>query len=63
MVRQALEQARKWGLIARSPAVDATPPSQPRSEVTPPTVEQIRRLVDEARAEDPAFGAYLWPWR
>lgn len=25
VIRQALEQARKWGLIARSPAVDATP--------------------------------------
>ena len=28
VIRQALEQARKWGLIARSPAVDATPPRQ-----------------------------------
>lgn len=60
MLRQSLEQARKWELIARSPAVDATPPSQRRSEVTPPTVEQVRHLIDEARAEDPEFGGYLW---
>src|SRR5690606_14902994 len=37
VVRQSLEQARKWGLISRSPAVDATPPPQTRREVTPPT--------------------------
>ena len=60
VVRQALEQARKWGLIARSPAVDATPPGQPRREVMPPTVEQVRTLIEHARAEDPDLGTYLW---
>jgi integrase len=28
VLRQAFEQARRWGLIARSPAVDATPPAR-----------------------------------
>jgi len=60
VIRQALDQARKWGLIARSPAVDATPPRQVRHEVTPPTVAQVRELVAAARAEDPDFGMYLW---
>jgi len=60
VARQSLEQARKWGLIARSPAVDATPPSQRRKEVVPPTVDQVRTLLEEARAEDPAFATYLW---
>jgi integrase len=60
VARQSLEQARKWGLIARSPAVDATPPSQRRKEVTPPTAVQVRTLLTEARLEDPAFGVYLW---
>lgn len=60
MIRQALEQARKWGLIARSPAVDATPPRQVRHEVTPPTVSEVRDLVAAARGEDPEFGTYLW---
>ena len=53
VVRQALEQARRWGLIARSPAVDATPPRQRRSEVTPPSVAEVRALVDAARDDDP----------
>ncbi|MGQ0433386.1 MAG: tyrosine-type recombinase/integrase [Microthrixaceae bacterium] len=60
VIRQSLEQARRWGLIARSPAVDATPPRQVRKEVTPPTVEQVRALVDAAREEDPEFATYLW---
>lgn len=60
VVRQSLEQARKWGLIARSPAVDATPPSQRRKEITPPTVAQVRDLLETARADDPDFGTYLW---
>lgn len=60
VVRQALEQARRWGLIARNPAVDATPPPQRRREIDPPTVEQVRMLIEEARAEDPAFATYLW---
>lgn len=60
VVRQSLEQARKWGLVARSPAVDATPPSQRRREVTPPTVAQVRELLEASRADDPDFGAYLW---
>jgi integrase len=60
VIRQSLEQARRWGLISRSPAVDATPPRQVRREVTPPTVDQVRALIDTARADDPEFAAYLW---
>src|SRR5690606_34396293 len=60
VVRQSLEQARRWGLIARSPAVDATPPRSIRSEVVPPTVEEVVRLLDAAYEADPALGTFLW---
>ena len=60
MARQSLEHARKWGLIARCPAIDATPPSQRRKEVVPPTVDQVWTLLEAARAEDSAFVTYLW---
>ena len=60
VIRQSLEQGRKWGVIARSPAVDATPPSQRRHEIVPPTVAQVKQLIDAASVEDPDFGAYLW---
>jgi integrase len=60
VVRQALEQARRWGLIARSPAVDATPPRSIRAEVVPPTVDEVVQLLDAAYESDPAFGVFLW---
>ena len=60
VMRQSLEQARRWGLIARNPAVDATPPPQRRPEVDPPTVDQVLQLLDAAYDEDPDFGVYLW---
>ncbi len=60
VVRQSLEQARRWGLIARSPAIDATPPRSIRAEVTPPTVDEVVQLLDAAYEADPAFGTFLW---
>ncbi len=60
VLRQSLEQARKWGLIARSPAIDASPPAQRHKEIVPPTVADVQRLLEAAREEDPAFGTYLW---
>ncbi|HMJ76156.1 MAG TPA: tyrosine-type recombinase/integrase, partial [Iamia sp.] len=60
VLRQSLEQARRWGFIVRSPAVDASPPPQRWAEVTPPTVDQVLRLIRAARGEDPAFATYLW---
>ena len=48
VMRQSLEQARRWGLIARSPAVDATPPRQKRHQVTPPTVAEVHALLRAA---------------
>ena len=60
VLRQSLEQARRWGFIARSPAVDASPPPKRRAEITPPTPSEVLQLLDAAFEEDPAFGAYLW---
>ncbi len=60
VMRQSLEQARKWGLIARNPARDATPPAARRTEVKPPTLAQVRDLLDAAFEFDPDFGVYLW---
>jgi integrase len=60
VLRQSLEQARRWGFIARSPAVDASPPPQHKVEVSPPTVDEVLTLLDAAHEEDPAFGTYLW---
>lgn len=60
VVRQSFEQARKWGSIARSSAVDATPPRSVRREVIPPSLDEVAQLLDAAHDADPAFGTYLW---
>jgi len=60
VMRQSLDQPRKWGVIARNPARDATPPSAGHSEVSPPSVVQVRDLLAAAFGEEPDFGIYLW---
>lgn len=60
VMRQSLEQGRRWGVIARNPARDATPPSARRVEVSPPTLEETRNLIAAAFDEDPSLGVYLW---
>jgi integrase len=60
VLRQSLDQARRWGFIAHNPAIDASPPPQRRDEVIPPSVEQVLRILDAAHDEDPDFGTYLW---
>lgn len=60
VVRQSLEQARRWGLVARNVAVDASPPPQRRREVVTPSVTDVVTLLVTARAEDEEFGTYLW---
>jgi integrase len=60
VMRQSLEQARKWGLVARNPAVDATPPAARRTEIKPPTIAQVHDLLEAAFEFDPDFGVYLW---
>ena len=60
VMRQSLGQARKWGVIARNPAIDATPPSARQIEVSPPSVAQVRDLLAAAFDEDDDLGVYLW---
>lgn len=60
VLRQALEQARKWGLLARNPALDASPPAQRRKEIVTPSVSDVVTIIVTAREEDEGFGTYLW---
>jgi integrase len=59
VILQALEQARKWGLITRNPAKDATPPRSRRVEIHPPSVEQVVKLLAAAKEYDEEFATYL----
>lgn len=59
VVSQVLDQARRWGMVARNVATDATVPRARRSEVKPPTVETLRALLQAAVEWEPEFALYL----
>ena len=51
VIRMALGQALKWGLVVRNVATLVTPPRAERHEIHPLTPEQARRLLDAARGD------------
>ena len=59
VIRQALEQGRKWGLITRNPAIDASPPRSRHHEIHPPSVDQVIQLLAAAKDYDEDFATYL----
>jgi integrase len=59
IVRAALHQALKWGLVPRNVASLASAPSQPQREQQPPTAEEVLALIDAAEALEPLFGLYV----
>ncbi|HEX9467466.1 MAG TPA: tyrosine-type recombinase/integrase, partial [Acidimicrobiia bacterium] len=59
VVRRALQQGVRWGWASSNPAVHASPPRVPRTTITPPTPEEVNKLLELATDEDPAFGAFL----
>jgi integrase len=59
LLRQALAQAKRWGMLATNPAEDATPPRDTPREITPPTSEQVVRILNGAMEIDPDLGVYL----
>ncbi|MGH9157637.1 MAG: hypothetical protein ACRD1K_17780 [Acidimicrobiales bacterium] len=60
VMRQSLDQAHKWGLVARNPALEATPPVAARKEISPPSPARVRELLAAAFDFDADFGVYLW---
>ena len=52
VLHTALEQARKWKLIAHNPAADATPPSVPHKKARGYTEDEIARML-KAAEDDP----------
>ncbi len=59
VIRQALAQARRWGMVAANIAEDATPPRSVHAEITPPSSTQVLALIEAAMVADPDFGTYL----
>jgi integrase len=59
VVRRALQQGVRWGWLSFNPAVHASPPRVPRTNITPPTPEDVQKLLDLAAAEDPPLATFL----
>jgi integrase len=59
LLRAALNQAVRWGLVGRNVAQLASAPSQPQREQRPPTAEQVHALIDAASEIEPMFGLYV----
>jgi integrase len=59
ILRRALSQAVKWGIIRHNPAVDASPPRVPKPEISPPTPEQVASLFTLAQETEPALATFI----
>jgi integrase len=51
VLRQALGQAERWGMVTRNVARLADPPRIPRREVSPLSPEEARRFLDAIRGD------------
>ncbi len=59
VLHRALSQAVRWEWIWLNPAALASPPRVEPADIRPPSVEQVRRLLDVVRAADIDFFTYL----
>lgn len=60
VAHSALAQAVQWGWILRNPADRAHAPRVERTEVKPPSTDDVAALLEHADNTDPHTAAYLW---
>lgn len=60
IISAALQQAFRWGWVAENVARRASPPRQQQAQVKPPTVAEIRAILEASVAYDPAFGMLVF---
>jgi integrase len=59
VLRSALQQGVRWEWLAINPALNAQAPKGKRKEPTPPTPEELAKLLDFAQREAPDFYVYM----
>jgi len=59
ILRSALQQGVRWEWIAVNPAANVQAPKGKRKEPTPPTPEELAKLLEFAEREVPDFYVYL----
>ncbi len=50
-IRKALNDAVRWGLLVRNPALHAAPPTPPRTDLSTWTAEELRQFLESVRGE------------
>ncbi|MHB2028293.1 MAG: site-specific integrase [Acidimicrobiales bacterium] len=59
VIRRALRQGVRWGLISTNPAINASPPRLVKADLSPPDVDQVGHLLQRASIDDPDLGRFL----
>lgn len=59
ILTRACGQAVKWGLFASNPARDASPPGSVRPQHRAPSTDDVRAVIEAARAVDVQMATYL----
>lgn len=59
VMSSALGRAVRYGWLAKNPAAEAEPPSLPVRRITPPTIAQVKDLVEEASSVNYALPVFL----
>jgi integrase len=59
IIRRALRQGVRWGLISTNPATNASPPRLVKADLSPPDVKQVGKLLQRADTDDPELGQFL----
>lgn len=59
VLHRALTQAVRWEWIWLNPAANAGPPRVPPAEIRPPSPEQVARLLEAVKKEDPPLFCFL----
>jgi integrase len=58
VLRRALKQALRWGLVARNPCDAIDPPRVPKRQISPLTAEEVQQLLDAAKG-DRLYAVYV----
>src|SRR5271168_299511 len=59
IIRRALSQGVRWGWITHNPAIDASPPRVPMTELKPPDPGQVVQLFRVAQESDPELATFI----
>jgi integrase len=59
IIHRAFKQAVLWGWVSVNPAVNASPPRASKPDITPPTVEEVDKILAASYEREPEFGRFV----